>query len=237
MKWTLITGSAKGLGAHLAMQIAETGSNVVIQYKKNREKAEEIVKKCRQLGVQAESIYGDFSTTETTDSFVKEYLQRFPNTLNLINNVGQYIMKSAINTSIAEWNSIFQSNLHSPFILIQNLLPSIKQERGSIINIGVAGLVHMKANLSSTAFKLTKSALWGLTRSLALELAPSHVRVNMVSPGFLENAVDLPNNLNDLPMKRAGHFDEVARVILFLLNSENCYITGQNIEVAGGVGL
>jgi 3-oxoacyl-[acyl-carrier protein] reductase len=136
-----------------------------------------------------------------------------------------------------EWLKLFQTNLHAPFILIKHLVSSLCQHRGHIINIGAAGLGRMRADTYSTAYTLTKQNLWMLTRSLALELAPAGVRVNMVSPGHLETSVNLPTDPLKLPMGRPGYHHEISRLILFLLDPANHYITGQNIEVAGGVSL
>lgn len=237
MAWTLITGGAKRLGAHLAVALSKAGYDVVIQFRNSGFEVNEVVKECRRLGVNSEAIFGDFSSTESTLEFVAEYNKHFHNTKNLINNVGNYLQKSSLETDPAEWTALFQANLHAPFILTKGLLQMIKQNQGNVINIGVSGLLNLKANTSTTGYKLSKTALWGLTRSMALELAKDQVRVNMVSPGYLDNAVDLPSNLSHLPMDRSGSLDEVCRTVLFLLDPSSQYITGQNIEVAGGVGL
>ena len=128
----------------------------------------------------------------------------------------------------------FQTNLNAPYQLMKQLIPSIKQQKGSIINIGVSGLNFVHADVYSTAYTITKSALLMLTKSLAIELAPDQVRVNMISPGYLETSVDLPSDLSHIPLNRLGTLQEVADMVVYLLSEKASYITGQNIEIAGG---
>jgi NAD(P)-dependent dehydrogenase (short-subunit alcohol dehydrogenase family) len=237
MGWTLVTGGAKRLGAEIAKTLASQGHQVVIHYNSSSEEAQKVVNACREHGVKAESIQGSFETREDTEIFVKEYLKRFPDTSYLVNNVGNYIEKSALDTSIDEWYALMQTNLDAPYILIKALIPSIIKAKGAIVNLGVVGMEGLRADVHSTAYTITKIGLWMLTRSLAKELAPSLVRVNMVSPGFLDISVDLPQDVSQLPMKRSGTTHEVARVVAMLLEEESSYITGQNIEVAGAVRL
>src|SRR4029077_6351789 len=132
---------------------------------------------------------------------------------------------------------LFQTNVHAPLQICQALLPSITELSGSIVNIGRAGIHIGRADSETGVYMATKAALWSLTRSLARECAPMQVTVNMVSPGQLNNSGSLQKDVSTLPMKRAGLPEEVARVIAFLFEPDNHYITGQNIEVAGGLGL
>lgn len=237
MNWTLVTGGAKRLGAEICRTLARKGRGIVVHYNTSEEEALEVVEECREKGAAAECIQGDFSTTEGVEIFLKHYLKRFHNTENLVNNVGNYLIVPTLSTPFEEWEALMQTNLNAPFMLIQGLIPSIKQQEGNIINLGVSGLNSWRADVSSGAYTVTKAGLWVLTKSLAKELAKDHVRVNMVSPGQLDNSVDLPKDLKGLPMQRAGSPVEVARVIDFLLDPASSYITGQNIEVAGGKGL
>lgn len=235
MAWTLVTGGAKRLGATLSLSLAKAGHDVVIHYQNSEDEAKKIMSECQKQGVKCAMIQGSFATSQETTDFAKRYMEQFPDTIHLINNVGNYLIKSALNTSLDEWNGLFQTNLTAPFILIKKLIPSLIKQQGSIINIGTSGILYPPANVQSTVYGLTKEGLWMLTRSLAKELAPQQVRVNMVSPGYLDIAVDLPKDLTTLPMKRAATCEEVGGVVTFLLKQK--YITGQNIEVAGGVGL
>jgi NAD(P)-dependent dehydrogenase (short-subunit alcohol dehydrogenase family) len=235
MKWTLVTGGSKGLGAAICRSLASQGHSILIHYRHSKQEAQEVSTDCRKFGVSAEIISGDFSNDSSLQAFIKECLHRYPKIITLINNVGNYLIKSAAETTPKEWNTLFQINVHAPFALCQTFLPSLKECQGHIINIGVVGINNIHADVKRTAFMATKMSLLMLTKSLARELASEHVRVNMVSPGYLINSVDL--NEAKLPMQRAADFEEVANAISFLLDQQNGYITGQNIEIGGGIGL
>lgn len=231
--WALVTGGAKRLGAALCVALAEQGHAVAVHYNGSAQEAREVVAACRAVGGEAAAIQGDFTSVAGVELFLQHYLRDFSETAVLINNVGEYCIASALETSTEEWTSLFQINLHTPFMLSRALIPALIRHRGHILNIGVAGLHRRAAHTYSTAYTLTKQSLWGLTLSLAREVAPKGVRVNMVSPGQL----DISRDRWTLPMERPAHCREVCRVVNFLLDRESAYITGQNIEVAGGLGL
>ena len=237
MSRILVTGGAKRLGAQICLALAQAGYSVVVHYRSSKSEADAVAHACSNYGVEAEVIQGDFSTSQGLNDFFNRFFERFSSLHGLINNVGNYFVGSAVHTLIDKWLELFQLNLNAPVELIQKLLPFLMATQGSIINIGVSGLNRNGANTYCTAYMLAKESLWGLTRSLSLELAEARVKVNMISPGLLENSVDLQENISEVPFKRAGSCEEVARVITFLLDPKNEYITGQNIEIAGGFGL
>lgn len=237
MAWTLVTGGAKRLGADICLALAREGYNIVVHYHRSQKEAMEVVEQCKLEGVQADAIQGDFSTTELAVDFIQRYRKRFEETENIVHNVGNYLIRPLMATTLEEWQSLLQTNLTVPFLLNKELMETLIRFQGSIIHVGVTGLQSLRANVDTGAYKLTKAALLMLTRSLAKEMASQGVRVNMVSPGYLDIAVDLPQDLNALPMHRAAQCGEISQVIAFLLDRRNSYITGQNIEVAGAVGL
>lgn len=235
MSWTLVTGAAKGLGSAICLELAKRGYSLVIHYRESKAEAEDLKAECERLGSKAEIIKGDFSTGVL--EFLEEYISRFPDTKNLINNVGNYHIGSALNTPIDIWQELFQTNFLSSLQIMQALTPSIIQAKGSIINIGVTGIQSVPADVYSPAYTSSKLSLWMATKSLAKELAGQGVRVNMISPGYLENAVDLPTNLSILPQGKPVTLRETAQLVAFLLDDANSSITGQNIEIAGAIRL
>jgi NAD(P)-dependent dehydrogenase (short-subunit alcohol dehydrogenase family) len=234
--WTLITGAAEGLGSAIALGLAKQGIAVVIHFRESEAHAIELVRACEQYA-PADMLQGDFSSSQSIADFLNRYHEQFPNTLNLINNVGNMVTGSFVDTPVAVAESLFQTNLFAPIQIIHRLLPALKKNQGSIINIGTAGLPFHASDPYAAPYFSTKLALWGLTRSLAQELIPHRVRVNMVSPGFLENAIDLPQDPSLLPWGRPADFEEVVRAVEFLIDPQSSYITGQNLEIAGGVSL
>src|ERR1700733_267084 len=190
MAWVLVTGGAKRIGAAICRALAERKHNLLIHYLSGDKEAAEVVADCRSRGVSAECIRGDFSSIETTQAFIKEVNERHPDIEHLINNVGNFLPGSASKIPIQEWQSLFQTNFFSPIALIQGFLPNIRKRQGSIINLGTAGVSSMRADPKYVAYTSTKAALFWLTKSLARELAPDRVRVNMVSPGQLDISID-----------------------------------------------
>jgi NAD(P)-dependent dehydrogenase (short-subunit alcohol dehydrogenase family) len=237
MAWTLVTGGARRLGSDLCVALARSGHDVVVHYRSSREEALSVTETCRSFGVESAAIPGDFSSPEGTDEFIERYLSLFPDTKNIVNNVGNYLVQSALGTETKEWLELFQTNVHAPFALIKALSPSLIIQKGNVVNLGIAGMNTGRVGTYAAAYQVTKCSLWALTRSLAKEMASFGVRVNMVSPGYLDIAVDLPEDPRKLPMGRPASCEEVSRVVTFLLGAGSEYITGQNIEVAGAVGI
>ncbi len=234
MNRVLVTGGAVRLGAQICRTLAQKGWDVVVHYRSSQQEAESLVKELCTYGVEAESLHGDLGTVEGVRAFLNAYLARFKETYGLVNNIGSYAIASALNTSAEQMQELFQTNLQVPLMLVQGLLPALKEQKGRVVNLGMTGAQLVAANTYATAYNMVKLALTMLTKSLAKECLGSQVTVNMVSPGYLENAVDLPPSL---PMGRPAQCEEVARVVGFLMERENGYITGQNIEIAGGVRL
>lgn len=237
MTWTLVTGGAKRLGAEICRTLARQGHSLVVHYHTSQKEAEGVAAYCRSLGVKAEILQGDFTTRASTEDFLERYLTRFYETQCLVNNVGNYLKAAASETTVAEWEALFQNNTTAPFLIITRLADTLKLNQGSIVNLGIAGLESGRADLWCTAYTCAKLSLLKLTRSLAREWAPCQVRVNMVSPGYLENSIDLPQDITSLPMRRPATLSEVSDMIAYLLSPQSRYITGQNIEIAGGVRL
>ncbi len=234
MSWGLVTGAAKRLGRTLALTLARKGQDVVIHYHLSRQQAEEVAKECRKKGVRAETLQGDFSSAASTEDFISRYLEKYPETSLLINNVGNFSTKSLMETETELLSQLYQDNVFSAFALIQALKPSLIQQEGMIVNIGAAGVTNPRAEDYAAAYMWTKQSLYQMTLSFAKLLAKNQVRVNMISPGILDNSVDIEGREKTIPMGRLGTTEEIAHVLEFLLEEKNGYTTGQNIEVAGG---
>jgi NAD(P)-dependent dehydrogenase (short-subunit alcohol dehydrogenase family) len=234
MRWTLVTGSAKQLGAEMMRMFAKEKRNCVIHFRHSKNQAEQLQRELLQLGVNAETIRGDFTTVDSTRAFLQEYLSRFEETEILVNNVGNYLLGNATTTTPESAIELFQVNVNAALMCVQALLPSLKKCRGRIINIGMAGSSLNVANIHATVYNMTKLSLSMLTKSLAKELAPFQVSVNMVSPGYLENSIDFPQDSRHMPWGRPAALSEVVEAVRFLTSTPMGYTTGQNLEIAGG---
>lgn len=224
MTTVLVTGGANGIGASIVERLSQAGHSLLIHYNESEQEAIELAQRCKG----SEIIQGDFSSFEGIEEFVKK-VGHF-NIASLVNNVGNYLIKPILQTESEDWNSLYFPNFLAPVELVRSLQDTIRLNQGSIVNLGVAGL-H-KATSRSVAYNCLKSSLWTYTLALSKEMAASGVNVNMISPGYIENSIEQPSHL---PMGRLGLKNEVAEAVYFCLS--NKYVTGQNIEVAGGVGL
>jgi NAD(P)-dependent dehydrogenase (short-subunit alcohol dehydrogenase family) len=153
----------------------------------------------------------------------------------LVNNVGIYRTGDLLDYPVEDFESTLQANLTGPFHLIQLLLPLFPKEGGSIVNIGYSGIENLTASAHNTAYLVSKSGLYVLTKSLAQALGPRGIRVNMVSPGILDNSVELPRRPRDqVPLGRLGKVEDVCDAVEFLVGKQAGYVTGVNLDVAGG---
>jgi len=234
MKWTLVTGGARRLGAAICRTLARQGKNIAIHYHTSEQEAHALEGELTALGVSAKKVQGDFSTLQSAEAFMSHYLSHFADTESLIYNVGPFQLDSPATASLHALEKLFYLNTLVPLLLTQKLLPSLKRHQGHLIYIGMAGADQSRAHTHGFSYDLTKHALALLTHSFAKELGPDGIRVNMVSPGYLEESIDIPKN-SSIPLGRVGYFTEVAEAIAYLLSSH--YITGQNLEVAGGIRL
>lgn len=232
-KKALVTGGARGLGRSLCLALAKKYS-VIIHYKNSHKEAVSLQNQLIKKGKRAEIIQGDFSYEEGVKSFALEFQKRFSYIDLLINNVGNYFFGSFLETELSVLKRLMQENFYAPFSLVQSFSDSLWSRSGQIINIGMGGLEAKRADTRTSPYTLSKLCLWMFTKSLAKELAPN-VRVNMLSPGYLEGSIDSPKDTNKIPLKRLGTGEEVAHALEFLL--DNPYITGQNLEITGGVRL
>ncbi len=235
----LITGAARRTGACIAIELAGAGADVVIHYQHSQQQAEQTAVSCRELGVDAVTVSADLSQPQAAAEQIDEQIGRTGLPVNiLVNNVGNYPVGGPLQLPTAEFADLLGTNLLAPYALIRQLAPMLGGgAEADIINIGYSGVEHTVANRHAMAYQISKAGLLIMTRTLAQELGPQGVRVNMVSPGQLENSVDLPTDINQqIPLGYAGAEEEIASAIIYLLG-EGRYISGANIDVGGGYRL
>lgn len=239
--YALITGGSRGIGRAIAERLARDGYYVVINYKSNDEAAQQILQTIIQNGGQAELLKFDVtSPTQIQEAYTNWCAAHEGAHFDvLINNAGIRRDGLMVFMEDSDWADVMHTNLDSFFYLTKLLLnPMIRARRGRIVNItsisGVTGLPG-QVNYSSA-----KAALIGATKALSKELAARKITVNAVAPGFI--ATDMTAELDEselkkaIPMGRFGQPEEVAALVSFLVSDEAAYITGQTINIAGGIG-
>jgi 3-oxoacyl-[acyl-carrier protein] reductase len=233
----LVTGSARRLGRALALRFAAEGRFVLVHYLGSKREASAVLAAVEAAGGSGALVQGDLSTpagVEALASAVRAHAKRLD---ILVNNVGLYKTGPLETFAPEDFELTLQVNLAAPYRLIHGLLPLLA--RGArIVNIGYAGLDNLTATTHNTAYLASKTGLLVLTKSLAQALGPRGVRVNMVSPGILSNSVELPDRTADwVPLGTLGDVHDVADAVQFLCGDSARYVTGVNLDVAGGYHL
>ncbi|MBK8802592.1 MAG: SDR family oxidoreductase [Fibrobacteres bacterium] len=231
----LVTGSSVRTGRRIAQRLASDGYHVVVHGKEGaQELAEETAHLCREAGGSAEISLADLADENgcrKLSSSVSDPLDL------LVHNVGIYRTGGLLEMATADWHDTLRTNLDAPFHLTRLLVD--RMPRGSsIVALGYVGTGKLAGTTRTAAYSVSKTGLLVLVRSLAMELGPRGIRVNMVSPGQLENSVDLPADIaSRVPLGRAGREEEIAEAVAWLASEKASYITGQELEIAGGLML
>ena len=240
-KVALITGGTRGIGREIAKKFAKEGCNLVLNYVSDNTDVEKIKSEFNEYGIDVLVLKADVSVFSDCENLVKEAIEKFGKIDILINNAG--ITKDTLIAMMKEdaFDKVIDVNLKGTFNVTKNVVPyMMKKRNGNIINI--SSVVGVVGNAGQSNYAASKAGIIGFTKSLAKELAPRNIRVNAVAPGFIET--DMTSVLSDkvkeninlqIPLKRMGKAEEVANVVSFLANDESSYITGQVINVDGGM--
>ena len=239
-KTILITGASRGIGRATALSFEDKNLNIVINYKKETEKAAEVVSILRKKGLNAISIQADISDYSQVVKMFDIIDETFGSVDILINNAGIASMRQCQDVSVEEWKEIFSTNVDGLFYCIKLAIPKmISNKYGVIVNL--ASIWGQTGAPMESHYGASKGSVIAYTKSLAKELGPSNIRVNAVSPGCIDTDMldgvskkALEEFAYDIPLGRLGRPEEVANVINFLVSDKSSYITGQVINVNGG---
>jgi 3-oxoacyl-[acyl-carrier protein] reductase len=234
----LVTGASKGIGAAVALALAEDGWAVGVNYRSDREGAERTVAAIEQAGGRALAVGGDVADANgVPDALVGRVEAELGPVLALVNNAGIRADGLAIQLEDDDWSRVIDTNLTAAFRLTRRAMrPMIKARYGRVIN--VASVVGPRANAGQANYAAAKAGLIGMTKTVATEVARRGVTVNAVAPGFIatEMTEDLPDAVLDaVPAKRAGTPEEVAAAVRFLASDAAGYVTGSTLFVDGGM--
>lgn len=240
-KTTLITGATRGIGRGIALQFAKNGSNVAFTYVSSEEKAKALEAELQAFGVKAKGYKSDAGDFKAADELVNAVVAEFGTIDVLVNNAGITRDTLLMRMSEQQWDEVINANLKSVFNLTKAVQrPMLKARSGSIINM--SSVVGVKGNAGQSNYAASKAGIIGFTKSVALELGSRNIRCNAIAPGFIETemtgALDekvIQQWRDSIPLKRGGTTDDVANVTLFLASDMSAYVTGQCINVCGGM--
>ncbi len=234
-KLAIVTGGARGLGRHLCLRLAAAGYDILVNYLSSGAAAARLAAGLGEIGAAAWTCRADVSRADEVAALFDAADATGRELGLVINNVGIYDPEALREIDGDQWERTIATNLNGAFHVCHQALGRLASG-GQIINIGVAGNQLNQAEGFATDYYISKAALLQLTRALAVEYAPDGVRINMVSPGQLANSIgEVGGTPGQVPIGRDGSFEDVFQAVEYLLAAD--YVTGANIEVAGGYRL
>ncbi len=240
-KVALITGATRGIGRGIALNFAKNGANIAFTYVSSEEKAKAFEAELQALGIKAKGYKSDAGDFKAADDLVNNVVAEFGTIDVLVNNAGITRDTLLMRMSEQQWDEVMNANLKSVFNLTKAVQrPMLKAKKGSIINM--SSVVGVKGNAGQSNYAASKAGIIGFTKSVALELGSRNIRSNAIAPGFIETemtgALDekiVQQWRDGIPLKRGGTTEDVANVTLFLASDMSAYVTGQCINVCGGM--
>lgn len=240
-KVAFITGATRGIGRSIALELANEGYNIALNYRTENEALETLKKEISELSVKCYPVQGDVSKAEDSERMTKEIIEHFEQIDVLVNNAGITKDKLIQRMKEEEFTDVINVNLVGTFNITKNVIKYMTKKRyGKIINI--SSVVGISGNAGQSNYAASKAGIIGFTKSIAKELASRNITANAVAPGFIQT--DMTNVLKDeikeaiestIPLKRLGTAEDVAKVVKFLASDDSNYITGQVINVDGGM--
>lgn len=240
-KVAIITGASRGIGRGIAIKFAEQGANIAFTYLSSVEKGQALEKELEAFGVKAKGYRSDAADFKAAEELVNAVVADFGTVDILVNNAGITRDTLLMRMTEQQWDEVMNANLKSVFNLTKAVQkPMLKQRKGSIINM--SSVVGVKGNAGQANYAASKAGIIGFTKSVALELGSRNIRSNAIAPGFIEtemtDALDpkvVEGWREGIPLKRGGTAEDVANVTVFLASDMSAYVTGQVINVCGGM--
>lgn len=240
-KVAFITGATRGIGRQIAITLAKEGFDIAINYRKENEDLLETKKMVEDQKVKCFTVQGDVSSFEDSERMVKDIIEEFNHIDILVNNAGITKDMLLMRMKKEDFESVIGVNLVGTFNITKNVIPYMMKNRsGRIIN--VSSVVGISGNAGQTNYSASKAGIIGFTKSLAKEVGSRNILVNAVAPGFIETQMTdvLKKEVKEeisktIPLKRMGTVEDVANVVKFLASKDSSYITGQVINIDGGM--
>lgn len=240
-KIAVVTGAGRGIGRAIALQFAEYGAKVVVNYRNSIAQVEELLTAIKNAGGDAFAVRADISKEEEAKSLIKAAVEHYGRVDILVNNAGITRDNLLMRMTEEEFDSVMDINLKGTFFCLKHAASvMLKQRSGRIINI--SSVVGLTGNVGQTNYAASKAGVIGMTKTAARELASRGITVNAVAPGFIQTDMTdvLPDkvkeeNLVNIPLKRFGTAGDIAAAVSFLASDTAGYITGQVLQVDGGM--
>jgi len=240
-KVAIITGASRGIGKGIALKFAEQGCNIAFTFLSSVEKAKALENELSAYGIKAKGFQSDAADFNSSEKLVNDVVAEFGALDIVINNAGITRDTLLMRMSEQQWDEVMNANLKSVFNLTKAAQkPMLKARKGSIVNM--SSVVGVKGNAGQANYAASKAGIIGFSKSVALELGSRNIRCNAIAPGFIETemtgALDekvVQQWRENIPLKRGGTAEDVANLALFLASDMSAYITGQCINVCGGM--
>ncbi|GAA0816662.1 3-oxoacyl-[acyl-carrier-protein] reductase [Clostridium tertium] len=240
-KNAIVTGGTRGIGREIARTLAQNGANIAINYRKYNEEVESLIEELKSFGVKVVACKCDVSNEEEVINFIKEVKDKFESIDILVNNAGITKDGLIIRMSGKDFDDVIDVNLKGTFNTTKAVSSiMVKQRYGKIINI--SSVVGVAGNAGQCNYAASKAGVIGFSKSVARELAARNINVNVIAPGYINTDMTsvLPDRVKEeviktIPMKKIGEPKEIANLVLFLSSNLSNYITGQVINVDGGM--
>ncbi len=240
-KTALVTGASKGIGKAIAVRFAQQGANVAFTYLSSIEQGQALEAELQAFGVKAKGYRSDASDFAQADKLINDVVTEFGSLDILVNNAGITMDNLLLRMTEEAWDKIMNVNLKSCFNTVKAACkPMMKQKGGSIINM--TSVVGLKGNAGQANYAASKAGIIGFTKSIALELGSRGIRSNAIAPGFIEtemtdklDAKVVQTWRDAIPLKRGGKPNDVADACVFLASDMSTYVTGQVLQVDGGM--
>lgn len=240
-KTAIITGATRGIGKGIALEFAKQGANVAFTYSSSVDAAKALEAELTALGVKAKGYQSNAAEFDAAQELAADVLKEFGTIDVLINNAGITKDNLLMRISEEDFDKVIEVNLKSVFNLTKAVIrPMMKQRGGSIINM--SSVVGVQGNAGQTNYAASKAGMLGFTKSVALELGSRNIRCNSIAPGFIET--EMTAKLDEsvvegwrqgIPLKRGGQPEDIANACVFLASDMSAYITGQTLNVDGGM--
>jgi 3-oxoacyl-[acyl-carrier protein] reductase len=240
-KAALVTGASRGIGKEIALELARQGANVAVNFSGSEAKANEVVDEIKALGREAFAVKCDVSNSEEVAAMVKDTIDNFGKLDILVNNAGITRDNLLMRMKEEEWDDVININLKGVFLCTKAVTRQMmKQRQGRIINI--ASVVGVSGNPGQANYVAAKAGVIGLTKTAAKELASRNITVNAVAPGFI--TTDMTDKLSEevkaemlkqIPLARLGEPKDIAKITAFIASDDSAYMTGQTLNVNGGM--